>query len=300
MRLTILLFAAIGIVACSNQSSNSSTQPIEVATSTPVGGTSVALADILAAQPDAVKARFTHRHPQQTLEFFGIEPGMTVVEALPGGGWYSKILMPYLGPQGELIGVNYAYDMWSGFPFANEDFLARMKTWSTDWPAGARDWELSSPSKVSAFVFGELDAGQRGSADAVLLVRALHNIARSSAERDFLGEALKDVHDVLKPGGIVGIVQHEARANMPDSWADGSNGYLKKSFIIERMQKAGFDYVGESGINANPKDRPTASEYVWRLPPSYRDAGDDADKRAVVDAIGESNRMTLKFVKPSV
>ncbi|MEM9621278.1 MAG: methyltransferase, partial [Pseudomonadota bacterium] len=197
-----------------------------------------ALTEILAAQPAEVQARYQYRHPAETLTFFGIQPGMTVVEALPGGGWYSKILLPYLGTDGALVGVNYATSMWPNFSFADEAFIQRVATWSTDWPAQAEGWRNADSAPVSAFVFGELPEMMHESADAVLFIRALHNLARFDG--GFLDQAIQNAFDVLKPGGTLGVVQHEARADMPDRWASGSNGYLKKAFIIERMQAAGF------------------------------------------------------------
>lgn len=117
---------------------------------------SARLAGILAAQPEETQARYQYRNPQATLEYFGVEPGMTVVEALPGGGWYSKVLLPYLGQDGELIGVNYPLDLWPNFPFGTEEFVARMATWSTDWPNGAQEWRGDDGAEVSAFVFGSM------------------------------------------------------------------------------------------------------------------------------------------------
>lgn len=258
---------------------------------------SARLAGILAAQPEETQARYQYRNPQATLEYFGVEPGMTVVEALPGGGWYSKVLLPYLGQDGELIGVNYPLDLWPNFPFGTEEFVARMATWSTDWPNGAQEWRGDDGAEVSAFVFGSMPEQAAGTADAVLFIRALHNLARFSDKRDFLGEALGTAYSALKPGGIVGVVQHQAPESMTDEWANGSRGYLKKSFVIAQMEAAGFEYLGSTNINANPKDNPGADDIVWRLPPSLR-VEDDAQKAANL-AIGESNRMTLKFRKPA-
>jgi predicted methyltransferase len=110
--------------------------------------------------------------------------------------------------------------------------------------------------------------------------------------------ALQDAYTALKPGGVFGIVQHEARENVPDDWADGSRGYLKKSFVIEQVEKAGFEFVAENDVNTNDKDQPTADDVVWRLPPSLRGSRDDPEQRAAMEAIGESNRMTLKFIRP--
>ncbi len=110
--------------------------------------------------------------------------------------------------------------------------------------------------------------------------------------------ALENAHQVLKPGGILGVVQHEARAEMPDSWANGSNGYLKRDFLIAKLEEAGFEYVGSSDINQNPADQPTDKDIVWRLPPNYATSAENPELKAQMQAIGESNRMTLKFKKP--
>ena len=115
-----------------------------------------------------------------------------------------------------------------------------------------------------------------------------------------MSRALQDTFDVLKPGGIVGIVQHAAPSDADDAWADGSKGYLKQTFVIEQMQAAGFEYVAASDINANPRDIPGADDVVWRLPPTLAGSKDDEARAAAMRAIGESNRMTLKFVKPTI
>lgn len=256
------------------------------------------LDSILAAQPEDVKARYAHRHPQQTLEFFGIEPGMVVVEALPGAGWYSKILIPWLGPDGKLIGANYAHDMWPKFGFFEQPFIDSMGTWVQDWPAQARQWQGDDGAAVAAFEFGSMPADMEGTADAVLLIRALHNLARFEGDGGYLTTALNDTFKVLKPGGIVGVVQHKARDEMSDEWAGGSAGYLKEQFVIDRMKEAGFEYVASSDVNENPKDQPTAEDVVWRLPPSFQTSAEDEQLRAQMEEVGESNRMTLKFRKP--
>lgn len=256
------------------------------------------LATVLAAQPADVQARYTWRHPQETLEFFGVEPGMTVVEALPGGGWYSKVLLPYLGPQGRLIGADYSLEMYPLFGFFNEEQLKAKETWMQQFTADATAWAGEGGAAVSAFVLGSLPEELKGQADAVLLIRALHNLARFEQEGGFLSAALQNAYDVLRPGGIVGIVQHQARDGMPDEWASGRNGYLKKDFVIARMEAAGFEFVGSSPVNENDKDVPTTEDIVWRLPPSLATSRDNPELRGRMEAIGESNRMTLKFRKP--
>jgi predicted methyltransferase len=253
---------------------------------------------IFASMPDEVQARYQYRHPAETLEFFGIRPGMTVVEALPGGGWYSRLLVPYLGENGRLIGANYAHDMWPKFGFFDQAFIDSMATWTTDWPQQAEGWKGEDGAVVEAFEFGSMPAELAGQADAVLLIRALHNLARFENDGGHLTAALDDVQKVLKPGGIVGVVQHEARPEMPDEWASGASGYLKKQFVIDRLTAAGFEFVTESDINENPNDQPTAEDVVWRLPPSLMTSRENPELRAEMNAIGESNRMTLKFRKP--
>ena len=258
------------------------------------------LAALLDAQPDEVRARYQYRHPQETLEFFGIEPGMTIVEGLPGRGWYTKVLLPYLGSEGHLIGANYPLDLWSNFPFATEEFMAEMSQWLEKWPANAEEWRGENGASIGAFWFGEMPEEVAGTADAVFFVRMLHNVWRfqSEGKGDYLDMALSDAYNALKPGGILGVVQHHARDEMTDEWANGSHGYMKKQFVIDRVVAAGFELVAESDMNANDKDQPTDDDIVWRLPPTYATSGEDDDLKATYTAVGESNRMTLRFRKP--
>lgn len=256
------------------------------------------LAAVLGAQPEEVQARYAHRHPKETLEFFGIEPGMTVVEGLPGRGWYTKLLLPYLGSEGCVIGANYALDMWPNFPFGTEEFVEKQRTWTTDWPAGAEEWRGDDGASVEAFIFGSMPESRAGTADLVFLARVLHNLANFEEEGGYLTAALADSFAVLKPGGTLGVVQHQAREEMSDAFADGSHGYLKKSFVIAQAEKAGFEFVAESDINANPLDQPGDDDIVWRLPPTLATSAEDPELKAQLSAIGESHRMTLKFRKP--
>jgi predicted methyltransferase len=257
------------------------------------------LGSVLDAQPDSVKARYDDRHPRETLEFFGIEPGMTVVEALPGGGWYTRILLPYLGEEGRLVAANYALDMWPLFPFGTDEFMERIRQWPETFPDQTAEWCDTNCADVSTFWFGSLPEDLPGTADAVLFVRAMHNLARFNDEHGYLDQALTDAFAALKPGGTFGVVQHWARADMPDDWANGDAGYIKRELVVERAEAAGFELVDESDINTNPDDQPTTDDVVWRLPPSLRVPEDDTEQRERNEAIGESHRMTLKFAKPA-
>ena len=287
----LAILATLTLIACNSE-------PVTTTQSETAAPQESQLATVLAAQPEKVRARYQYRHPQETLEFFGIEPGMTVMEALPGGGWYSKILLPYLGKDGHLIGADYDLDMYAAFGFYDDERLEKLKTWVSDWTADAESWRDDGSASVSAFVLGSMPGDLAGSADAVLFIRALHNLNNYENEGGYLTAALADAYTLLKPGGIVGIVQHQSSDEMPDEWANGSNGYLKKSLVVERMESAGFEFVSASSMNENSNDRPGEEDYVWRLPPSFDGSEDDPEKHDAMQAIGESNRMTLKFRKP--
>ena len=252
---------------------------------------------ILAAQPDAVQARYDARHPAETLAFFGIEPGMAIGEALPGGGWYTKILAPYLGDDGKLVGIDYTIDMWSEFGFANEAFIETKKKWPAEFVAKSAEWAPENGPEIAGRTFGTPAGDMAGQLDAILFTRAIHNLSRFQTEGQYLSQAMKNSHDLLKTGGLVGVVQHRAPTDWDDSQANGSAGYLKQANVIAAFDAAGFDFVKSSEINANPKDQPVAGESVWRLPPSLNDVGDDAALKSERMAIGETDRMTLLFKK---
>lgn len=300
MRRLLILLAVCAPVACQQKTEAPAEAPatdavIDQAAEAP------SLAESLGAQPDDVKARYQYRNPKETLEFIGIEPGMAVVEGLPGKGWYSKVLLPYLGESGCLIGANYEMDMWPLFPFGTEEFVAEKSNWKATFTADAKEWRGDSGADVRAFVFGSMPDDYAGTADVVFFPRVLHNLAnfQNAGEGEFLNRALADAYAVLKPGGTFGVVQHEARDDMPDEFANGTHGYLKKSFVIEQAEAAGFEFVAESDINQNDLDQPSADDIVWRLPPTLATSEEDEELRAKYVAIGESNRMTLKFRKPT-
>ncbi|MEO1659675.1 MAG: methyltransferase [Pseudomonadota bacterium] len=257
------------------------------------------LAAVLAAQPEAVQARYGARNPAETLAFFGIEPGMTVAEALPGGGWYSKILLGYLGEEGTLIGAHYPDDLWGRFGFGDEWTATRVAA-TANWPTQAAEWAVPGAGTIGSTILTAMPEEASGQVDAVLFIRALHNLNRfSDDETPYMGDTLSETYRVLKPGGIVGVVQHHAPETNSDEWATGANGYLKESAVVAAFESAGFELVGSSDVNANANDVPSESDFVWRLPPSLNGTEEGTPERAAVEAIGESNRMTLKFRKPA-
>lgn len=256
-----------------------------------------ALAAILDAQPEETKARYGARHPAETLAFFGVEPGMTVVEALPGGGWYSKILIPYLGADGTLIGGQYPAEVYQSFGFGDEWAAERIEV-AANWATTAAEWGVEGAAIENTTITALADT-EDGSVDAVLYIRALHNLSRFNDDGGHLDASLAEAFRVLKPGGVVGVVQHAVSEDAPDESAKGDRGYLKQSTLVSQFEAAGFTLVGESTINSNPNDTPSVEEIVWRLPPTMFGTEEGSPEREAAAAIGESNRMTLKFKKPA-
>jgi predicted methyltransferase len=231
------------------------------------------------------RARDVFRHPKETLEFFGIEPGMTVVEIWPGGGWYTKIIAPYLKAGG---GKFYA----AGFPRdgANERLVAALDAFEAEFVSHP---EIYGEIEMTALAEGH-EIAPAGSADAVLTFRNVHNwLPQGSAENNFAKFYL-----ALKPGGVLGVVDH--RADGSDLPQNGSSGYVYTDDVIALAEGAGFEFEGGSEINANPKDTKDHPLGVWTLPPVRRSPQepDPNFDRARYDAIGESDRLTLKFRKP--
>ena len=242
------------------------------------------------ARRDDDRARDEFRHPGETLAFFGIEPDMTVAEALPGGGWYTRVLLPYLTPEGRYIALNYQTGVWEGMygDNWNDDAAAEIAGWTETAPAKLME-NGPDGAEVEAYVIGATPASLDGQVDAVLFVRALHHLNRFDVA--YMDEAVADSFEMLKPGGVVGVVQHRANATASDDYASGDNGYLREADVIAAFERGGFELDSQSGINANPADTADYEDGVWTLPPSGGGGEEYAD-------IGESDRMTLKFRKP--
>ena len=293
----LLLAAALAFASCGGEAP-APEGPSPAAEVAAASNASDRLVAVLAAQPDIDQARYAYRHPRETLQFFGIEPGMTVVDTLPGDVWYAGILLDFLGPSGKVIGASYSPEMWTKFGEYSPD-PKETATWPADFVA---KWEArrgADDAAVAAIQYGSVPPEVSGTVDAVLMVRAIHHFMRLESSDGYLTQALADVNAMLKPGGIVGVVAHRAPEGSSDAWAVGEAGYVKQSAVIAAFQKAGFELVEASEINANPQDRPTEKDVVWRLPPTLATSEKDPELKAQMQAIGESDRMTLKFRKPS-
>jgi predicted methyltransferase len=228
----------------------------------------------------ANSARDGARHPYETLRFFGIAPSMTVVELTPEGGWYTEILAPYLRDKGMLIGAGETIKPENRY---GTMFMKKLNSNPAVF-AKVRTGVFEPPVKY--------EIAAAGSADMVLTFRNVHNWVELGDDK--LQVMLKSIYTVLKPGGVFGVIDHRLPAGMAQD-AKASSGYVHEAYVIKLVENAGFKLAAKSEINANPKDTANHKRGVWSLPPSYRLGDKDHDKYA---AIGESDRMTLKFVKP--
>ena len=227
-------------------------------------------------------ARDRYRHPQETLSFFGVAPAQTVIEITPGGGWYAEILAPYLRDNGKYVAAVWD-DAIAGQPGYRYRLNKELRARFAGNPAlyGTPDVRVFDPK---APVFGPAN-----SADVVLTFRNAHNWVDEGTEKAYF----KAFFDVLKPGGTLGVVDHRAKPGT-DLETMKKSGYLTEALVIELATAAGFTLAQKSEANANPADTADHPNGVWTLPPSNQhDAADDAKYKA----IGESDRMTLKFVK---
>ena len=230
-------------------------------------------------------ARDKYRHPKETLQFFGVRPDMTVVEVWPSGGWYTEILAPLLKDQGKYYAAWYATQA-KGTPDAAKQNEKRFEAKLADRP------DLYGKTiKTSVLAPEYVDLAPPGSADMVLTFRNVHNWAKGG----YADAMFKAFYDVLKPGGILGVVDHRAKPGTGFG-VQARTGYLTEDYVIGAAQKAGFKLIASSEINANPKDTKDYAGGVWTLPPTLRLGDQDKEKYL---AIGESDRMTLKFEKPA-
>ncbi|WP_240922519.1 methyltransferase domain-containing protein [Oleiagrimonas sp. C23AA] len=240
------------------------------------------LDDVLAGawRPASDKARDTYRHPRKTLAFFGIRPDMTVIEITPGGGWYARILAPLLRDNGQYIAAITSP--------VSSDFAARQA--SSLRKLFASQPKVFGKAQIAQFDPATPNLGAPDSADMVLTFRNVHNWVQA----DHAKAMFKAFYNVLKPGGVLGVVDHRAAQGASLADVKGS-GYLPQPYVVKLATQAGFQLDGSSEVNANPKDTKDYPKGVWTLPPTLTLG--DKDK-AKYQAIGESDRMTLRFVKP--
>ncbi|HVM38925.1 MAG TPA: methyltransferase [Sphingomicrobium sp.] len=273
-RLAILLLAA-GLAGCS-----AAAPPPPAFTAQHQSALQAAIA--APTRTPANLARDRYRHPLETLSFFGVRPSDTVVEIWPGGGWYTEILAPYLAGGGGRLLLATMNGQLGG--------VARLQEAHPTVYAG-----------LSAFTFPAFGADATrvpdGTADVVLTFRNVHNWRMGSGrddKQDYSAEAFRQMFAMLKPGGVLGVVDHR----LPESASDErerNSGYIKTSTVRRLAEAAGFRLAGASEVNANPKDTADWPDGVWTLPPALRLKDKDRERYL---AIGESDRMTLKFVKP--
>ena len=228
-------------------------------------------------------ARDRYRHPLETLSFFGVRPSDTVVEIWPGGGWYTEILAPYLRQGG---GNYWAADTENAF-----GGMTRMMT-----------ADPMRYGQIRTAIFPAFTPADRrfpdGTADVVLTFRNVHNWEAGSrhARQPYAEEAFRQMFAMLRPGGTLGVVEHRLPESA-DLARERTSGYVKTSTVRRLAEAAGFRFVAASEVNANPRDTTDYPQGVWTLPPALTLGAQD---RARYLAIGESDRMTLRFVKPAV
>lgn len=233
------------------------------------------------------RSRDAWRHPAETLAFFGVEPGMTVVDYMPAEGWYSRVLIPYLGPDGTYIGLNpELHPALTGYWDMYRNAAIRI-------PADALEWVGEGHARVIGANTDDDLAALAGTADRFLIFREIHNMRRFG----WLHDSLVAARALLKDDGLLCVVQHRAPPDAPAERVLGDFGYQREADVIALFGAYGFELVARGEINANPKDPADWPQGVWMLPPGYRGAGDDAARREALDAIGESDRMTLLFRK---
>jgi predicted methyltransferase len=229
------------------------------------------------SRSEANRARDKYRHPAETLAFFGVKPTDTVVEVWPGAGWYTEILAPLVRDHGLYYGATQPPGKYRE---ATEKLVA------------------SDPARFGKVRLSILQPGEPseialpGSADVVLTFRNVHNLMMAGDAA--AAQAFADFYKALKPGGVLGVVDHRL-PEAADSAREKTSGYVKKSTVVRLAAAAGFKLAGESEVNANPRDSADWPDGVWTLPPTLRLGDKDRDRYL---AIGESDRMTLKFVKP--
>lgn len=231
------------------------------------------------------RIRDQYRHPAETLAFFKVKPGMTVVDFAPAGGWWTRVLVPYLGEKGRYIGLN------PDIRTSNDQLKKLFGGLGETFPAQAAGWTGYPAASILAYNSDGVPAELKGKVDRYLIFRMMHNLWRF----DMLRRELATARVLLKDDGLLGIEQHRAKKGASAGYTDGNKGYMREQDVIALVEANGFELVGRSEINANKKDPANHPEGVWTLPPALRGAA-EADKPRLM-LIGESDRMTLLFKK---
>jgi len=290
-RMSLLALASLALVACSGDrtapaATADTVAPDTTAVAQPAADAHNTLEAAITsdARDPANSARDRYRHPLETLRFFGVRDSDMVVEITPGGGWYAEILAPWLRERGHYVAA--VVDPAAVAEGRGRDYQTRARQ-------GLEEKFAAAPERFNRATFVGYDPaapafGPAGSADAVLTFRNVHNW-RSAGQAEGM---FKGFFDVLKPGGVLGVVEHRAARDVP---ADDRSGYVSEAQVIALAEAAGFRLDEKSEVNANPLDTKDHPNGVWTLPPSSNHDAADAEK---YQAIGESDRMTLRFVKP--
>ena len=282
MRTALLTLAMLGAFASAQAADTAPAKKVPPMATAP-DAYSQKLDTVLAGswRSDKNKARDQYRHPKQTLQFFGLKSGMSLIELTPGGGWYSEILAPVQKGSGPYTAAIVTPKKKEGEDAQDKDALSKKF---------AADPERYSEAKVIQFDSKAPNFGPANSADMVVTFRNVHNWVMN----DSTAATFKAAFDVLKPGGVLGVTDHRA-APGTDLEKTKKSGYITEEYVIKMATDAGFKLDQKSEINANPKDTKDYPEGVWTLPPTLELKDKDREKYL---AIGESDRMTLRFVKP--
>ncbi len=286
------------LTAC--RTSQADTATIEPAAAAAPAVTPTSFAEVLAMPHRSAdnRGRDRWRHPAETLAFFGVEPQHTVAELWPGGGWYTEILAPYVRERGHLIVTGFDPNGPKEYygTAQTQQLVARISEHkeifgNVDVATVPVTVEFGPDGKVAKTTIKPFELAQAGSVDVVVTFRNSHGWYRN----DTIGLVYGAVFRALKPGGIFGVEQHRA-AEGADPNQTAAKGYLPEATVIEAAKAAGFELVERSEVNANPQDTRDHPHGVWSLPPALE--GGEVD-RAKYEAVGESDRMTLKFRKPT-
>ncbi len=299
MKTQFLLGSALLVIAACSGGTDAPAETLEPETPPVVEDVDtgpLTLAEAVAGEwrSDDEKARDTWRSPAATLAFFEVDPGETVIEIWPGGGWYTNVLAPYLASgDGTLIAAVWDTNVFEG------DRLARIEQRIADFKAVYEaDPDLFGTLEYSAFSAESGPLAPENSVDTVLTFRNVHNWMGG----DYTAKFFTDAYAALKPGGILGVVEHRLPSSAEQN-PRAATGYVHEDFVKALAAAAGFEFVEASEINANPSDTADHPFGVWTLPPVSRTADregntPDGFDPAIYAAIGESDRMTLKFKKP--